>query len=46
MISREARRATAPTAETEEASPPTEGNPVFFRPVPPFDWHKKWVDAI
>jgi hypothetical protein len=42
MISREARRATAPTAETEEASPPTEGNPVFFRPVPPFDWHKKW----
>lgn len=41
-LSREALRATAPTVETEAADPPTDGNPVFFRPVPPFDWHKKW----
>jgi hypothetical protein len=42
MVSREALRADPPTAETEEKDPPTEGNPVFFRPVPPFAWHKKW----
>lgn len=42
MISREALRATAPTAETEAADVPAEGNPTFYRPVPPFDWHKKW----
>jgi hypothetical protein len=42
MVSREALRSTAPTAETETADPPHEGDPVFFRPVPPFDWHKKW----
>jgi len=42
MISREALRPTAPTPETEAANPPTEGNPTFFRPVPPFNWHKKW----
>lgn len=43
MISRECLRSTAPTAETEAADPPAEGNPVFYRPVPPFDWHKKWA---
>jgi hypothetical protein len=42
MISREALRSTAPTPETEEQDPPTNGNPVFFRSVPPFNWHKKW----
>jgi Domain of unknown function (DUF3598) len=42
LVSREALRPTAPTAETEAGSPPAKGNPVFFRPVPPFDWHKKW----
>mmetsp|Transcript_16387 Transcript_16387/g.46888 ORF Transcript_16387/g.46888 Transcript_16387/m.46888 type:complete len:420 (+) Transcript_16387:145-1404(+) len=42
MISREALRPTAPTPETETKDPPTAGNPVFFRPVPPFNWHKKW----
>jgi hypothetical protein len=42
MVSREALRPTAPTAETEAKNPPTEGNPTFFRPVPPFNWHKKW----
>jgi hypothetical protein len=42
MVSREALRSTAPTAETEGQEPPSEGNPTFFRPVPPFNWHKKW----
>jgi hypothetical protein len=42
MVSREALRPTAPTAEVEAKNPPTEGNPIFFRPVPPFNWHKKW----
>jgi len=42
MVSREALRDTAPTAETEERDPPTKGNPIFYRPVPPFNWHKKW----
>ncbi|KAL7521098.1 hypothetical protein ACHAWX_005788 [Stephanocyclus meneghinianus] len=31
-----------PTAEEEQSSPPTPGNPRFFRPVPPFKWHAKW----
>jgi hypothetical protein len=43
MISREALRSTAPTAEQEAEAPPAPGNPVFNRPVPPFDWHKKWA---
>ena len=43
MISREALRPTAPTYETEAADPPAPGNPVFYRPVPPFNWHKKWA---
>lgn len=42
MISREALRDEPPTPATEAANPPTKGNPVFFRPVPPFDWHKEW----
>ena len=42
MVSREATRSTAPTPETEAADPPKEGHPIFFRPVPPFNWHKKW----
>jgi len=44
LVSREAVRDAPPTAATEQANPPTDGgdNPVFFRPVPPFDWHKKW----
>lgn len=41
-IAREALRSTAPTAESEANDPPSEGNPVFSRPVPPFNWHKKW----
>lgn len=32
-----------PSREEEEASPPTPGNPRFFRPVPPFNWHAKWA---
>jgi len=42
MLSRESLRSTAPTFETESNDPPTKGNPIFFRPVPPFNWHKKW----
>ncbi|VEU39844.1 unnamed protein product [Pseudo-nitzschia multistriata] len=42
MLSREALRPTAPTVETEAKDVPADGNPVFFRPVPPFNWHKKW----
>ena len=42
MVSREAIRSTAPTFETEQKEAPEKGNPVFFRPVPPFNYHKKW----
>lgn len=42
MISREALRPSAPTPETEAANPPSPGNPIFYRSVPPFNWHKKW----
>jgi hypothetical protein len=42
MLSREALRPTAPTSETEAQNPPPDGNPIFYRPVPPFNWHKKW----
>jgi hypothetical protein len=42
MLSREALRSTAPTAESEEQDPPKDGDPKFYRPVPPFNWHKKW----
>lgn len=41
LISREALRDMPPTAETEAAlSSPT--SPRFYRPVPPYMWHKKW----
>ena len=43
LVSREAVRPTPPTGETEAKDPPTKGNPTFFRPVPPFNWHKKWA---
>ena len=42
ILSRESLRPVPPTAESELADPPPKGNPVFFRPVPPFNWHKKW----
>lgn len=32
-----------PSADEEKESPPLPGNPRFFRPVPPFDWHAKWA---
>jgi hypothetical protein len=32
-----------PSAEEELKSPPTPGNPRFFRPVPPYKWHAKWA---
>jgi len=41
-ICREAKRPSAPTPDSEGASPPPAGDPTFFRPVPPFAWHKKW----
>lgn len=31
-----------PTFDEEKESPPPPGNPRFFRPVPPFNWHAKW----
>jgi len=42
MLSREALRDDSPTVESEAVYPPTAGNPVFFRGVPPFYWHKVW----
>lgn len=42
MVSREALREDAPTAESESDTPPTNGNPIFYRGVPPFNWHKVW----
>jgi len=42
ILSREATRSTAPTVESEAKETPESPNPVFFRPVPPFNWHKKW----
>ena len=43
MVSREALRSSAPTAESETADPPDGSiNPTFYRGVPPFAWHKKW----
>jgi hypothetical protein len=43
IVSREALRDNPPTAETEAASPPAPNNPIFYRPVPPFNWYKKWA---
>lgn len=47
MISREALRSTAPTPETEALLPADDTDasnpqPRFYRPVPPYAWHKKW----
>ena len=42
MVSREALREDAPTFESEADIPPTNGNPIFYRGVPPFNWHKVW----
>ena len=43
MVSREALRDSPPTPESEATTPPDgNDNPVFFRGVPPFKWHKKW----
>ena len=42
LVSREANRESPPTPEQEANNPPTGDNPVFNRPVPPPDWHKKW----
>lgn len=44
MISREALRDMPPTAESEQMlSSSTSSSPRFYRPVPPFAWHKKWT---
>lgn len=43
MVSREVLDDGPPTFESESQNPPTRGNPKFFRPVPPFSWHKKWA---
>eukprot|EP00802_Teleaulax_amphioxeia_P018984 Tamp_19199.p1 GENE.Tamp_19199~~Tamp_19199.p1 ORF type:complete len:419 (+),score=53.80 Tamp_19199:25-1257(+) len=42
IVMREALRAQAPTPQGEKAEPPTEGNPIFWRPVSPFKWHALW----
>lgn len=34
-----------PSADEEKSSPPAPGNPRFFRPVPPFNWHAKWAGS-
>lgn len=42
-LSREAVRSSAPTAQIESTvDVPDEGCPIFYRAVPPFNWHKKW----
>ena len=42
-ISREADRDEVPNRLQEQfPNTPEKGNPKFFRPVPPFAWHKKW----
>ena len=40
LISREALRPLAPSPASEQADPPSPGNPTFFGPVPPFKWYK------
>jgi len=44
LVSREANREAPPTPEQEasSSSDSNNNNPVFNRPVPPPDWHKKW----
>lgn len=34
-----------PTPDSEMRNPPTRGNPKFFRPVPPYTWHKRWAGS-
>jgi len=42
-VSREADRDEVPNRLQEQfPNTPEKGNPKFFRPVPPFAWHKKW----
>lgn len=43
MVSRETLNEGPPTFKSESKKRPTRGNPRFFRPVPPFFWHKKWA---
>eukprot|EP00554_Chaetoceros_debilis_P010619 CAMPEP_0194108744 /NCGR_PEP_ID=MMETSP0150-20130528/8387_1 /TAXON_ID=122233 /ORGANISM="Chaetoceros debilis, Strain MM31A-1" /LENGTH=484 /DNA_ID=CAMNT_0038797523 /DNA_START=159 /DNA_END=1610 /DNA_ORIENTATION=+ len=46
MISREVLDTESPpTRDTEMKNPPKRGDPSFFRPVPPFQWHKKWAGS-
>lgn len=42
MICKEALRDTPPTAISESTNPPKPNNPIFYRSVSPFHWHKKW----
>jgi len=42
IVCREALREEPPSFSSENENPPKRGNPKFFRPVPPFLWHKKW----
>lgn len=41
MIARESLKGV-PTRESELQNPPSGNEPSFFRPIPPFDWHKRW----
>jgi hypothetical protein len=43
LLSRECNRTVPPTPESEAAMSISAGNPIFYRPVPPFDWHKEWA---
>jgi len=43
MVSRETLEDGPPTFESESEKKPARGSPKFFRPVPPFLWHKKWA---
>ncbi len=46
MVSREVLdQSGPPTRQSEEKNPPKRGDPSFFRPVPPFQWHKKWAGS-
>lgn len=42
MVSRETLKDSPPTFESEEQNPPKPGDPIFFRGVSPFKWHKVW----
>ena len=45
LVAREALRDTPPTAETEAvlSSTLSSSSPRFYRPVPPYQWHKQWA---